>query len=143
MQEDIQENRIQRNRCYNCLKSLFSFLINCIALITRPLFSIEMCRIYLRIFLESFMGVLLVAINEIKTYDSHSSSDGSLLLVTFIILLLYLGFYVLVWIISFKEYKRRGNIERNHMADGHDPAFDCKFQTKSYRYYLEILWWTV
>jgi len=60
-------------------------------------------RIYFRLMIESFVGVLLVSINEIKTNKMENNSYVLSYIVAWVCLMIYTIFYLLVMFLCFRE----------------------------------------
>ncbi|CAI2385240.1 unnamed protein product [Moneuplotes crassus] len=66
--------------------------------------------VYFRMFLESFMGAVLVTVNEIKTNKRNSSSETLSFALSCIVVVIYMAFYVFVCVVGVREMKRRKRI---------------------------------
>ncbi|CAI2385364.1 unnamed protein product [Moneuplotes crassus] len=64
-------------------------------------------HVYFRMIMESYMGVMIVTVNEIKTNGGSSSSEIVSLVIAYIFFLMYLAFYAFICLICYLEYKKR------------------------------------
>ena len=94
--EQVEEKKTLFKKLINCLKNKLNFNI--------------LWRIYFRLIIESFMGVLLTSINEIKTNKRENGSYLFSYIVAWIFLLSYTSFYILVIFLSILEMMRRRKV---------------------------------
>ena len=83
-------------------------------------------RIYFRLMIESFVGVLLVSINEIKTNKMENNSYVLSYIVAWVCLMIYTIFYLLVMFICFREVLIRRKKIKNmiHKACYEEPELE-------------------
>ncbi|CAI2385073.1 unnamed protein product [Moneuplotes crassus] len=77
-------------------------------------------NVYFRFMIESFMGGVLVTLNEMKTNNASNRWEKLSLAISYIFFTIFLAFYVFVLVVCYKEFKRRKGYELIPQSDNEE-----------------------